>query len=48
MINGWEKYIPSENFLGMNTFGASGPYQKLYEHFGLTDSNLSKLIKDKL
>ena len=48
VINGWEKYIPSENFLGMNTFGASGPHQNLFEHFGLTDSNLSKLIKNNL
>lgn len=48
IINGWEKFIPSANFLGMNTFGASGPYKKLYEHFGLTYSNLSNLIKDRL
>ena len=48
IVNGWEKYIPSENFLGMNTFGASGPYKKLYEHFGLTDTNLSNLIKNNL
>ena len=48
VINGWEKYIPSENFLGMTTFGASGPYKELYEHFGLTDINLSNLIKNKL
>ena len=48
IVNGWEKYIPIENFLGMKTFGASGPYKKLYEHFGLTNENLSKLIRNKL
>ena len=31
----------------MNSFGASGPYKELYEHFGLTDINLSNLIKNK-
>ena len=45
VINGWEKYIPSENFIGMKTFGASGPYKKLYEHFGITAEALIKLIK---
>ena len=29
----------------MYTFGSSGPYKKLYEHFGLTYINLSNLIK---
>jgi transketolase len=48
VINGWEKYIPSENFLGMNSFGASGPYKELYKHFGLIESNLSKLIKKRI
>ena len=48
VINGWEKYVPSENFLGISTFGASGPYNKLYEHFGLTCTDLSNLIKNKL
>ena len=38
VINGWEKYIPSENFIGMHSFGASGPYKKLYKHFGITSN----------
>jgi len=46
--NGWEKYIPNDNFLGMKSFGASGPYKKLYKYFGLTSENLSKLIKNKI
>ena len=44
VINGWEKYILSENFIGMKSFGASGPYKKLYEHFGITSEELVKLI----
>ena len=34
--------------IGIDTFGASGPFNKLYEHFGLTDTNLLNLIKNKL
>ncbi len=48
MINGWEKFIPAENFLGMHSFGASGPYKKLYQHFGLTSENLIKMIKNNI
>src|SRR5690606_11706206 len=34
---GWDAIIGSEGlFVGMNGFGASGPYKKLYEHFGIT------------
>jgi transketolase len=34
---GWEAFIGTEGaFIGMNSFGASAPYQKLYEHFGIT------------
>ena len=48
IINGWEKYVPKENFIGMKSFGSSGPYKKLYEYFGITSSNLVKLIKSKI
>ena len=46
--NGWEKYVPNENFIGMETFGASGPYKKLYEHFGITKEALIELIKKRI
>ncbi|MDC1296455.1 transketolase [Alphaproteobacteria bacterium] len=45
VVNGWEKYTPSKNFVGMKTFGASGPYKKLYRHFNITANHLVKLIK---
>jgi transketolase len=48
VINGWEKYIHKENFIGMSSFGASGPYKKLYEHFGITSKKLIDLIKEKI
>ena len=48
VINGWEKFVPSQNFLGMKSFGASGPYKKLYEYFGITTDNLIKMIKNNI
>lgn len=46
---GWEKYISSEeNFIGMNGFGASGPYQELYRHFGITVETVVELATHKL
>ena len=48
VINGWEKYIYEENFIGMKTFGASGPYKKLYKYFGITSDNLINKIKQNI
>jgi len=46
---GWDKYIGENGiFIGMNSFGASGPYQELYKHFGITADNIVKQIKMKL
>jgi transketolase len=34
---GWTRYVATEDdVVGMTGFGASGPYQALYEHFGIT------------
>lgn len=34
---GWDAFIGSDGvFIGMHGFGASGPYQELYKHFGIT------------
>jgi transketolase len=34
---GWDAIIGSDGaFVGMDSFGASGPYQQLYAHFGIT------------
>ncbi|PPR45763.1 MAG: Transketolase 1 [Alphaproteobacteria bacterium MarineAlpha5_Bin8] len=48
VINGWEKFVPSDNFLGMNSFGASAPYKELYDHFGINSENLIKMIKNNI
>jgi transketolase len=37
VIQGWERYLGDRGvFVGMDRFGASAPYKKLYEQFGLT------------
>jgi transketolase len=34
---GWDEIIGSDGaFIGMKSFGASGPYKELYKHFGIT------------
>ena len=46
---GWERYIgDAGTTLTMGGFGASGPAEKLAEHFGFTVANLSALINDYL
>ena len=37
VVQGWEKYLgPDGRFVGMTDYGASAPYQRLYEEFGIT------------
>ena len=46
---GWTRYIASEDhFVGMRSFGASGPYQQVYEHFGITPEAVVGKVKDVL
>jgi transketolase len=34
---GWDRYLGSQgSFVGMRGFGASGPADTLYQHFGIT------------
>jgi len=40
---GWERYA-HESF-GLAAWGASGPYQKVYEKFGMTGSNIAVVGK---
>jgi transketolase len=43
---GWDKWIGDEGcFLGMETFGESGPAKDVYEHFGITADHLVELAK---
>ena len=46
---GWSKYLPDKNFIGMSSFGASGPYKDLYNFFGITVEKLvKKIIKNNI
>jgi transketolase len=46
---GWDKYTGKKGaFVGMKSFGASGPYQALYKHFGITPEAVAKAAKDRL
>jgi transketolase len=46
---GWEHYIGLKGaFVGMSSFGASGPYQALYRHFGITAEAVAKAARERL
>lgn len=46
---GWDKYIGAGgHFVGMNGFGASGPFNKLYEHFKITADQIVSCAKVSL
>ena len=46
---GWEKWIGSRGkFVGMNSFGASGPAPALYKHFGITADAIADAAKSLL
>lgn len=46
---GWDRYTGSEGkAIGMTTFGASGPYQELFEHFGFTVDEVVKTAEKML
>lgn len=45
---GWSSIIGSEGmFFGLDTFGASAPAEKLYEHYGLSSSIISQTLLSK-
>ena len=48
VINGWEKYINYKNFIGMTSFGASGPYKDVYKLFGITSDDICEKIQLQL
>jgi transketolase len=46
---GWERFIGDDGvFVGMKGFGASAPYEKLYEGFGITADAVVEAAKGKL
>ncbi len=46
---GWERWLgPQGIFVGMRSFGASGPAGKLYEHFGITADAVAAAARKSL
>lgn len=46
---GWKKYTGNQGReLGIDSFGKSAPYKKIYEHFKLTSNNIIKVAKEIL
>lgn len=43
---GWDRYLGNQGeFVGMTSFGASAPFEKLYEHFGITADGVVQAAK---
>ena len=46
---GWDRYIGEDGgFVGMSTFGASGPTDELFEKFGFTPENVVAEVRKRL
>ncbi|MCB9452306.1 MAG: transketolase [Anaerolineaceae bacterium] len=46
---GWDRYVGSRGVtIGVNRFGASAPYETIYEHFGLTAEAVVKAARGLL
>ena len=46
---GWDRYIGRDGgFVGMDSFGASGPGGAVYKHFGITAEAVAAEVKSKL
>ncbi len=46
---GWEKWLGDRgSFVGMNSFGASAPAGKLYEHFGITAATIAAAARKSM
>ena len=44
--NCWKKYVGQNGLtFGVEDFGKSAPYKKIYEHFNLTEDHIIKLTK---
>lgn len=46
---GWERFLGENDlFVGMPGFGASGPAEALYEHFGITATSIAAQVQARL
>ncbi len=49
VTTGWQKYVGSTGVaIGVDKFGASAPYQKIYEEYGLTSAHVVEAAKSQL
>jgi transketolase len=45
----WDRFLGEDGrFVGMHTYGASAPYDKLYKHFGITPEHVASEVKAAL
>jgi len=48
-IMSWQKYIKQDGLnLGIDKFGESAPYKEVYNHFNLSEENITNFIQKKL
>ena len=46
---GWERWLgPDGVFIGMSSFGASGPWEEVYRYFGITNDAIVAAVKKRL
>ena len=46
---GWDRYVGEYGgFVGMSGFGATGPEQELYEHFGIAPEAVAAEVRKRL
>jgi transketolase len=46
---GWDRYIGEDgSFVGMSSFGASGPEDELFVHFGITPERVAAEVRNRL
>ena len=46
---GWDRWLGQDGvFIGMSTFGASGPWEDVYKHFGITSDAAVAAVKKRL
>lgn len=46
---GWDRWIGEDGgFVGMSSFGASGPEAELFAHFGITAERVAAEVRQRL
>jgi len=49
ILQGWDRWIGEKGaFVGMSDFGKSAPFEKLYEHFGITAAKIVEKARQLL